>query len=214
MGRSLFPKDAVARIYKPSRSVMTSGKSRRKDWRLTFERRTPPAVEPLMGWTGGDDTLTQVEFTFPTLKSAIRYAKRQGLPYTVQSPDDPELREHRMARSTRAFSDARLQKLGLTGLEESYGRAIDGAASRNDPPGTQRWASPMGVVRDRTLSLDAKRSILMNWAWTEYLIDQATNEGMPENHRPSRLDEVEQALLALERPVANDRGASNARKAA
>jgi hypothetical protein len=72
----------------------------------------------------------------------------------------------------------------------------------------------MDVVRDPTLSLDAKRSILMNWAWTEYLIDQATNEGMPENHRPSRLDEVEQALLALERPVANDRGASNARKAA
>lgn len=38
----------------------------------------------------------------------------------------------------------------------------------------------------------------MNWASTEYLIAQATNEGMPENNRPSRLDEVEQALLALE----------------
>lgn len=53
-------------------------------------------------------------------------------------------------------------------------------------------------MRDQTLPLDAKRSILMNWASTEYLIAQATNEGMPENNRPSRLDEVEQALLALE----------------
>ena len=46
------------------------------------------------------------------------------------------------------------------------------------------------------------------------MIDQATTEGMPENNRPSRLDEVEQALLALERSVANDRGASSAQKAA
>lgn len=72
----------------------------------------------------------------------------------------------------------------------------------------------MGVVGDPTLTVEAKRSILMNWAWTEYLIDQATNEGMPENNRPSRLDEVEQALLALERELAADRGNSGRRKAA
>jgi hypothetical protein len=60
----------------------------------------------------------------------------------------------------------------------------------------------MDVARDRALPTEAKRSILMNWARTEHLIDQATNEGMPENSRPSRLDEVEQALLALEREVA------------
>ncbi|TIS07505.1 MAG: hypothetical protein E5X10_25345, partial [Mesorhizobium sp.] len=60
----------------------------------------------------------------------------------------------------------------------------------------------------------AKRSILMNWAWTEYLIDLATNEGMPENDRPSRLDEVQQALLALEREVAADQANSGMRKAA
>jgi hypothetical protein len=53
----------------------------------------------------------------------------------------------------------------------------------------------------------------MNWAWTEFLIDQATNEGMPENGRPSRLDEVEQALLALERGV-NGPNKSGMRKAA
>jgi hypothetical protein len=84
MGRSFFPENAVARIYKPSRSVMTSSTARKKGWWLTFERRTPPFIEPLMGWTGGDDTLTQIELNFPTRESAIRYAERQGIRYTVQ----------------------------------------------------------------------------------------------------------------------------------
>lgn len=49
MGRSVFPEDAVARIYKPSLAVTTSGKARTKGWRLVFERRTAPVIEQLMG---------------------------------------------------------------------------------------------------------------------------------------------------------------------
>jgi hypothetical protein len=79
-----FPCDAHAVIYRPARSAMTSGKARTRDWKLCFERRTPPFIEPLMGWTGGDDTLTQVEPSFPTVESAIAYARRQGLTYTVR----------------------------------------------------------------------------------------------------------------------------------
>lgn len=211
MGRSVFPDDAVARIYKPSRSVTTSGKARTKGWRLVFEPRTAPFIEPLMGYTGGDDTLTQVELCFPTLKSAIRYAERQGLTYVVRKPSGQ--RGNSLGRraseisapngsSAHAFSNATLDRLGLSGLQASYGRALDGTMNRNDPSGPESWTTPMGVVRDPRLTLEAKRSILMNWAWTEYLIDQATNEGMPENNRPSRLHEVEQALLALERETA------------
>lgn len=83
-GRSVFPDGATARIYQPCRSAMTSAKPR-KDWRLVFERRTAPFIEPLMGYTGGRDTLTQVELNFPTLEAAIRYAERQGLNYVVQA---------------------------------------------------------------------------------------------------------------------------------
>jgi len=79
-----FPEDAHARIHRPARSATTSGKARTKDWVLRFERRTPPIIEPLMGWTGGDDTLTQVELRFPTLEAAIAYAERQGLAYRVE----------------------------------------------------------------------------------------------------------------------------------
>ena len=90
MGRSLFPQDAVARIYKPSRSAMTSGKGGTKGWRLVFERRSAPFIEPLMGYTGGTDTLVQVELRFPTLESATRYAERQGLTYVIQAADETE----------------------------------------------------------------------------------------------------------------------------
>lgn len=84
MGRSVFPEDTVARIFKPSRSVMTSGRARTKGWRLVFERRMAPFIEPLMGYTGGNDTLTQIDLGFPTLESANRYAERQGLSYVLQ----------------------------------------------------------------------------------------------------------------------------------
>jgi hypothetical protein len=221
--RSDFPDNVVARIYKPSRSAMTSGKGRTGGWRLAFERRTPHVIEPLMGYTGGDDTLTQVELSFPTLDSARRYAERQGLTYTVRGSakwDDnrsgaqPKSRPIDETRSSRAFSDTTLDRLGLAALQQSYGDALDDAQNRDDAAGHADWAWPMAVVRDPALTLDAKRSILMNWAWTEYLIDQASNEGMPENGKRSRLHEIEQALLALERETAAARNQSSEQQAA
>jgi hypothetical protein len=204
IGKSVFPKGAVARIYRPSCSVTTGGKARKR-WRLVFERRTAPSIEPLMGYTGSDDPLTTVGLEFPDLESAIGYARRQGFGYVVRRTADRIAQSEAISRqpspASHAFSDATLKRLGLARLEESYGLALDGAAGRGDPPGPESWSSPADVVLDSRLTLAAKRSILMNWAWTEFLIDQATNEGMPENNRPARLDEVEQALLALERQV-------------
>src|SRR3977135_3504295 len=86
-GRLVFPPDAVARIFRPARSALTSGKARTKRWVLHFDRRTPPVIEPLMGWTGGDDTLTQVELTFPTREAAVAYAERQGLTFVIEGHD-------------------------------------------------------------------------------------------------------------------------------
>jgi ETC complex I subunit conserved region len=198
---SQFPRDAVARIFRPARSAMTSGKAGTKGWRLTFERRSAPYVEPLMGWTGDDDPLATVELSFPTLRSAIRYAERQKLPYVVEATEEQNgnQRQSVSRKMKHAFSDETLERLGLGSLRESYDKAVAGAEARQARRGEEGWAWPMAVVCDPSLSLDAKRSILIDWAWTEYLIDQATNEGMPENGRPSRLHEVELALLALER---------------
>lgn len=92
--RSIFPRDAHALIYRPARSPMTSAPLRRQEWKLRFERRSPLRIEPLMGWTEDDDPLAQVELSFPSAESAVAYARRQGLSYTVLGPPrrDPEPR--------------------------------------------------------------------------------------------------------------------------
>lgn len=196
---AIWPKGARARIQQADRSVITSGKARTKGWHLTFERRSPPVLDDLMGWTGGDDPLASVELSFPTLEAAICYAEGQGLAYEVIPPPGATDRQRELlATAARLFADATLDRLGLRQMQRRYGEAIAGAVKRDDPVGEDTWTDPMDVVADPTLSLEAKRSVLMNWAWTEHLADRATAEGMPENGRRSRLTEVEQALLALE----------------
>lgn len=46
---------------------------------------------------------------------------------------------------------------------------------------------------------DVKRGALMDLILTEHRIDRATNEGMPENGRSPRLQDVLEAPAALER---------------
>ncbi|MCA0011825.1 ETC complex I subunit [Mesorhizobium sp. B292B1B] len=201
MGRSLFPDGATARIYQPCRSAMTSAKPR-KDWRLVFEPRTAPFVEPLMGYTGGRDTLTQVQLDFPTLEAAIRYAERQGLNFVVQAapPASQATVRSQDVSEKQALSDVVWQRLQLAWLQAShgYGAGVQAAHIQTVLSAPEAfYTSAMEVVDDPVLSPDEKRAVLKNSAWNEYLIDLATAEGMPENTRPTRLDEVELALLAL-----------------
>ena len=76
-----------ARIYRPSRSAMQSGKAKFDTWILEFERDGEQRVDPLMGWTSGSDTLaTQVRLNFGTREEAVAYAKREGIPHQVIEP--------------------------------------------------------------------------------------------------------------------------------
>ena len=74
----------TARIYKPARSAMQSGKGKSKEWFLEFVRETRPSADPLMGWTSGD-TSTQVKLRFETCEEAEDYAKRNSIAYVVQA---------------------------------------------------------------------------------------------------------------------------------
>jgi hypothetical protein len=74
-----------ARIYKPSRNAMQSGKGKSQDWVLEHEQSTARAADPLMGWTSSDETVTQVKLKFATREDAEAYAKRKGIAYTVQT---------------------------------------------------------------------------------------------------------------------------------
>lgn len=88
---SSFPADAVAVIYRPARSAMTSGLANTRRWKPRFERRSAPFIEPLMGWTGGDDTLAQVGLTFQSADEAVAYARRQGLKFVVHGLEDAKM---------------------------------------------------------------------------------------------------------------------------
>ena len=76
--RSVFPDNALAVIYKPARSAMTSGKARTRDWKLRFEPRSRPLIEPLMGWTGCDDTLSQIRVDIPVGSRGRRLRSAPG----------------------------------------------------------------------------------------------------------------------------------------
>jgi hypothetical protein len=77
----LYPARRRVLIYQPAKSAMTSGRAGTKRWLLELEPQSPPFIEPLMGWTGTTDPMTQVRLTFPTRDAAVAYAERHGLDY-------------------------------------------------------------------------------------------------------------------------------------
>ena len=80
-----------ARIYKPAKTAMQSGKARTKMWVLEYEPETPRAPDPLMGWTSSTDMRQQIELEFDTKDEAVAYAEKHGIPYSVfeAKPDKP-----------------------------------------------------------------------------------------------------------------------------
>lgn len=84
-----------ARIYRPDKTAMQSGKAGMKHWVLEFEPETPYFIEGLMGWTGMRDTLREVQLTFPTADAAVAYAQANGISYTLNLPK--ERRQQRKA---------------------------------------------------------------------------------------------------------------------
>ena len=88
----------TARIYRPAKTTMQSGRGKIQDWVLEYEMVTPRRPEPLMGWTSSGDTLNQVKLRFATAEDAVAYCQRKGLAYAV----DPE---HRRRVRPRNYAD-------------------------------------------------------------------------------------------------------------
>ena len=76
-----------ARIYRPGKSAMTSGRGKTKTWVLELaDGDATRSTDPLMGWTSIDDTNSQIRMTFETREQAIAYAKREKLTFVVEEP--------------------------------------------------------------------------------------------------------------------------------
>jgi hypothetical protein len=66
---------------------MQSGYAKTKDWTLEYAGGAKP-LDPLMGWVGSTDTVSQVRLSFDTREEAVAYAERHGIAYQVFEPKE------------------------------------------------------------------------------------------------------------------------------
>ncbi len=76
---------AKAKIYKPAKNAMQSGKSK-TDWVLEFKPESKKVVDNLMGWQGSGDMKQEVKLKFDSKESAVNYARKNGLDFETIEP--------------------------------------------------------------------------------------------------------------------------------
>lgn len=76
----------TARIYRPAKTAMQSGKGKTQRWLLEYEPERAREIDPLMGWTSSGDMKSQIRLWFATSEEAVAYAERNGLAYRVDAP--------------------------------------------------------------------------------------------------------------------------------
>ena len=88
----------LARIYRPAKNAMQSGKAKTQNWVLEFEPTSARRSDPLMGWTVTTDTQGQVRLSFDTRDEAVAYAQAHGIAFQV-------LPEPRQQKIIKAYAD-------------------------------------------------------------------------------------------------------------
>ena len=66
-----------AKIYKPSKTAMQSGRSKYNKWVLKFLDQKNQLKDTMMGWNGGSSTVSQIELKFSSKDEAVSYAKKK-----------------------------------------------------------------------------------------------------------------------------------------
>jgi len=78
-----------AKIYRPAKTAMQSGKAKTHLWFLEFDQEEPRRIDPILGYTSSGDMKQQLKLTFDTLEQACAYAERNGIEYRVIQPKEP-----------------------------------------------------------------------------------------------------------------------------
>jgi hypothetical protein len=78
-----------ARIFKPAKTAMQSGRGKTTEWVLEFEPAFARHPDPLMGWTSSMDTQAQIQLRFEDKDQAIAYAEHHGIPFRLVEPELP-----------------------------------------------------------------------------------------------------------------------------
>ena len=88
----------LARIFRPAKTAMQSGKGKTSEWVLEFEPAAARHADPLMGWTQSTDMNGQVRLQFETSDEAVRYAQAHGIAFQLIDPKPAK-------RILKAYSD-------------------------------------------------------------------------------------------------------------
>tara|TARA_Y100000590_G_scaffold246744_1_gene277212 strand:- start:352 stop:633 length:282 start_codon:yes stop_codon:yes gene_type:complete len=75
-----------AKIYKPTKTAMQSGRRNTKKWILKFDTMNN-GINPLMGWETSTDTMSEVKLEFLNKDEAINYAKKNNIDYYIVEPE-------------------------------------------------------------------------------------------------------------------------------
>ena len=78
----------LARIYRPAKTAMQSGKAKTQAWTLEFEPASALTPDPLMGWSSSRDMNGQIRLKFDTQAEAVAYAEKHGIPFRVYEPHE------------------------------------------------------------------------------------------------------------------------------
>ena len=88
----------LAKIYRPAKTAMQSGKANAKRWVLEFAANSAPTSDALMGWTSSADPAGQVRMYFDSKEQAIAFARAHSIPHQVSEPVEPR-------RCPKAYGD-------------------------------------------------------------------------------------------------------------
>ena len=72
-----------AKIYKPSKTAMQSGRAKYNKWVLKFLDQKNQLRDTMMGWNGGSSTVSQIELKFSSKEEAVSYAKKNSIDYEI-----------------------------------------------------------------------------------------------------------------------------------
>ena len=88
----------LARIFRPAKTAMQSGKANTHEWLLEFAPASARVSDPLMGWTQTGDMNGQVRLSFDTREEAVAYAQKRGIAFEVLADAQPK-------RIVKAYAD-------------------------------------------------------------------------------------------------------------
>ena len=74
-----------AKIYRPAKTSMQSGRKKTVNWIIEFISENP-LINPLMGWESSTDTMSELKLEFTSKDLAIDYAKKNKLNYELIEP--------------------------------------------------------------------------------------------------------------------------------